>query len=216
VIPPGPHRVYLRLIGTMLIAAILTVCGISGLRGSGDNPLPNAGLSQGPENLPGSDSQQPVKAAGISSFPGIDAIRPDRFQRCRTPMLSGSLHLTGAGAGQRYAELVLRNSSNEACSLYGYSGLQLIDSNGTPLPTRVKRTENPGPSLLTIPPAGEAKATLHWSVVPSEGEPVDRPCQPTPAATDVTPPDETNSLRVRWVDGAVCGFGSIDESAYHQ
>ncbi|GAA4851724.1 DUF4232 domain-containing protein [Saccharopolyspora rosea] len=142
--------------------------------------------------------------------------RQAQADRCHTSMLTGAVQQADAGAGQRYGELVLRNTSDETCTLYGYGGMQLLGSDGKALPTTMKRSPNPGPSLIRLAPGQSAQATLHWTVVPHSGEPTDGQCQPTPVRAYVTPPDETDPLTVTWNLGPVCGFGSIDGSAYHR
>lgn len=134
--------------------------------------------------------------------------------RCHTSMLSGALQPSGAGAGQRYAELTLTNTSGETCNLYGYGGLQLVGEHGQELPTRMERTGDPQPRLITLAPDESASSTLHWTVVPTGDEPVDGPCAPTPTHANVIPPDETDSLVVPWSAGPVCGHGEIDAGAY--
>lgn len=134
--------------------------------------------------------------------------------RCHTSMLSGALHPSGAGAGQRYAELTLTNTSGETCNLYGYGGLELVGEHGQVLPTQMERTGDPQPRLITLAPDESASSTLHWTVVPTGDEPVDGPCAPNPTHANVTPPDETDSLVVSWSAGPVCGHGEIDAGAY--
>ncbi|WP_406692895.1 DUF4232 domain-containing protein [Saccharopolyspora sp. ID03-671] len=142
-----------------------------------------------------------------------DAPQP-RDPRCHTSQLSGSMSRVEAGAGQRYADLTLTNSSGSYCTLYGYGGMQLVDDAGNPLPTEVTRTANPGPTLIGLDPGESASATLHWSAVPHGDE--GYPCQPTATGLEVIPPDETDWLPVPWTGDAVCGGGSLDETAYHQ
>lgn len=142
--------------------------------------------------------------------------RGAQTDRCHTSMLTGVVQQADAGAGQRYGELVLRNTSGQTCTLYGYGGMQLLGADGKALPTTMKRSPNPGPSLIRLAPGQSAQADLHWTVVPHSGEPTDGQCQPTPARAYVTPPDETDPLTVTWNMGPVCGFGAIDGSAYHR
>lgn len=40
-----------------------------------------------------------------------------------------------AGAGNRYADLVVTNTSGRTCTLHGYGGLQLIGADGKPAST---------------------------------------------------------------------------------
>lgn len=140
--------------------------------------------------------------------------RPQSPDRCHTSQLDGSVTSTDRGAGQRYADLTLRNHSGETCTLYGYGGLQLTDGNGQPIPTNLERTANPGPKIVQLAPGDTASATLRWSVVPHGDEPTDGQCQPNPVAASVTPPDETDSLPITWNLGFVCGSGTIQDSAY--
>lgn len=154
--------------------------------------------------------------AGTQPQAAKPGARAEPAGRCHTSMLGGSMGRVEPGAGQRYAELILTNTSGTACRLYGYGGLQLVDAAGNPLPTELTRSPNPGPALIELSPGEAASATLHWTAVPHEGEPTDGPCQPTPAAAQITPPDETDWLAVSWTGGPVCGGGDIEGSAYHQ
>nr|WP_228046198.1 DUF4232 domain-containing protein [Saccharopolyspora sp. HNM0983] len=215
----------LQTTGAVLGAALITSCaGQAG--GALDASTENA--AQVPvqaDTLPAQD-QQPAEdqapAEPVESNPPTESNPPagstppeQATDRCHTSMLSGTLTEPDAGAGQRYAELTLRNTSAETCTLYGYGGLQLVGEDGAPLPTELERTANPGPELITLAPEQTAKSTLRWTAVPHDGEPTDEPCQQTPAAAQVIPPDETDPLDVAWTSGPVCGFGAIDGSAYH-
>lgn len=135
--------------------------------------------------------------------------------RCHTGDLSGSVQNQDAGAGQRYADLVLRNDSGRPCTVYGYGGMQLVDASGRPLPTNLQREADPGPSLVHLAPGATTRSTLHWTVVATGDEPTDAPCEPEPAGARVTPPDETDQLTVAWNYGPVCSHGRISGSAYH-
>lgn len=139
-----------------------------------------------------------------------------RLERCHTSMLAGELDRVEPGAGQRYTELKLTNTSAQSCTLYGYGGMELVGSDGSALPTSVERGGSPGPSLITLAPDESASSTLHWSVVPSGDEPAGEQCQADPTHANVTPPDEEDSLTVPWSGGPVCDEGTINASAYHQ
>lgn len=223
-----PHRMRsfglrtLQASGVLLIAGLMTGCGTQDGQGGQVITAPAQNAQPAPPATgSGTQPQTALPGAGNTgeqASPESSAARPPQssVERCHTSMLTGSLQEPEAGAGQRYAQLVLRNSSNETCTIYGYGGLQLVDEAGRPLPTKMERTPNPGPSLITLDPGETASATLHWTAVPHEGEPTDAPCQPTPARAQVIPPDETDPLTITWNAGPVCGFGSIDNSAYHQ
>lgn len=216
--PHRPGKIGLRTLqaSSALLAVVL-------LGGCGESAEPE-GMS-----FPSAQNAQSSAATGTespadpptSSTPALPpgTPQPDPPQestRCHTSMLSGSLERGEPGAGQRYAELVLRNTSSETCTLYGYGGLQLIGQNGEALPTNLERVPSPGPELLRLAPGDTASATLHWTVVPHGDEPTDGPCQPAPVRAAVIPPDETAPLDVTWDFGPVCGGGSLSGSAYHR
>ncbi|WP_017973168.1 DUF4232 domain-containing protein [Actinopolyspora halophila] len=139
--------------------------------------------------------------------------RPPPVDRCHTGTLDGDLKRGSPGAGQRYAELTLRNTGDSTCTLYGYPGLELLDESGSPLPTDVSRTADPGPSTLRLAPDETSSAQLHWGVVPSGTDPASSSCEPVPGGVRITPPDETDSFRLDWNHGRVCG-GNIDVTAF--
>ena len=134
--------------------------------------------------------------------------------RCTPGVLRGAVVLEDAGAGQRYGRLVVINEG-EACTLYGFSGLQLVDGSGNALPTNARWDLDPGPSLVTLPNRGIAVANLRWGVVNGAGDAQDWPCQPVPAGLELIPPDEFAQFEVPWTYGPVCEQGSIHISAYY-
>lgn len=150
-----------------------------------------------------------------TTAPGSTHPRPAPLDRCHTGQLSASLQNSDAGAGQRYADLVLRNRSEQPCTVYGYGGMQLVDASGHQVPTDLERVPNPGPALVHLDPGGTAVSSLRWTVVSSGGEPTTGQCQPTAASARVTPPDETVPLTTPWNFGPVCNHGHIGGSAYH-
>lgn len=134
--------------------------------------------------------------------------------RCHTGDLSARLGFIEGAAGNRYSALVLTNRSGHTCTVYGYGGLQLLDANRQPVPTRQARDPQVPPQRVLLRPGMSAHADLHWGAVPSGDESVTGPCEPEPAYLLVTPPDETRSLRIGWAAGPVCQHGVIDQGAY--
>ena len=134
--------------------------------------------------------------------------------RCTAADLAGTVAPSDAAAGNRYAELVVTNTSGRTCTLFGYGGLQLVDGMGRSTPTKLTREPSPGPSLVTLPPGGTAAKKLHWGVVPSGAEPVDGPCEPASAGARVIPPDDTKAFSVKFDFGSVCANGRVAGSAY--
>ncbi|GGQ10143.1 DUF4232 domain-containing protein [Streptosporangium pseudovulgare] len=140
-----------------------------------------------------------VPAAGAAALSGAAA--PGR---CRTGALSARVGRVDAGAGQRYAPLVLTNRSTRTCWVYGFPGLVTLDRNGDALRTRPRR-ENVRPQRVTLRPGASAHFRMHWTEVPSGRETT---C-PASARLMVIPPDETAYLTTPF-SARVCGDGRID------
>ncbi|MFI7030518.1 DUF4232 domain-containing protein [Microbispora rosea] len=125
-------------------------------------------------------------------------------QRCRTTGLRARVGRQDPGAGNRYAPLVLTNTSGKTCWVYGFVGLVLIDGRGDVLRTRTRR-ESVTPHRVTLRPGASAHARLHWTVVPSGHE---TRC-PASARLMIIPPDEVAHLEVPF-SATVCDDGRID------
>jgi hypothetical protein len=130
-------------------------------------------------------------------------------------MLSGTVEPQDAGAGNRYATLVVTNKGGQVCTLWGYGGLALLDVAKAEIPTQAERDIDPAPNLVTLGPGDTAAKNLRWSVIATGDEPDDGPCQPPAAAVRVIPPDETEPFEVDFDFGSVCDQGRIQTSAYY-
>lgn len=129
--------------------------------------------------------------------------------RCATADLQARVAGVQAGAGQRQANLVLRNISGSTCRTQGWVGLQLADSKGRAIPTSTDRVSGPAPKVR-LRPGQRARATLQWTVVATGSEPDDGPCERTPTNLLVIPPDETTQTTARWTQGPVCDRGRFE------
>lgn len=136
------------------------------------------------------------------------AASPAAIPACRTADLSARLGAIGAGAGQRYETLTLTNVSHHTCHTYGYVGMLFLDAHGRGLPTDVVRDHSSRPHRVVLRPGARATAQLHWSVIPSSSDPRGQ-CGPAPRRVEVTPPDETTHLIIRWPGGSVCERGQV-------
>jgi hypothetical protein len=76
-------------------------------------------------------------------------------------VLRGAIVFLGPAAGNRFARLVVVNQSSD-CTLFGFSGLQLVAANGNPLPTKAVWDLPPGPSLVNVPANGIVMANMQW------------------------------------------------------
>ncbi|MEU7985170.1 DUF4232 domain-containing protein [Streptosporangium canum] len=140
----------------------------------------------------------PPAAGGGSSGAGT------AVERCRTGALAARVGAVDAGAGQRYAPLVVTNRSARTCWVYGFVGLIMIDRNGDALRTRTRR-ESVQPHRVTLRPGAGAHARIHWTEVPSGRE---TRC-PAAARLMIIPPDEVAHLEIPFT-AAVCDDGRLD------
>ncbi|WP_243790084.1 DUF4232 domain-containing protein [Saccharopolyspora gloriosae] len=211
------YQVTVVALGVALLGGCGSLTGQAQVPQTSEAPLPTVPLPSASQSQEPSTEAAPSPAAESGSATSGQAAAEPRteVERCHTSMLSGSAQHGEAGAGQRYAELTLTNTSGETCTLYGYGGMQLMGADGAELPTKMERTPSPAPQVVQLAPGESASSTLHWTAVPHEGESEQGPCQPKPAGALVTPPDEHDPLSVSWDLGSVCGFGSIENSAYH-
>jgi hypothetical protein len=156
------------------------------------------------------DPATPGAPATPGTAPGAGTPVPSRqaAQRCHTSDLTGHVEGVDGGAGQRYAALGLTNRTSTSCTVKGYPGLQLVDTQGSARPTTVRRDTAVTPKLLVVKPGRTVWALLHWTVVPADDEAAGH-CAPDPAALRVIPPDETTQLTMAFRLGAVCQHGEI-------
>jgi hypothetical protein len=131
---------------------------------------------------------------------------------CRTVDVGATLKPGSPGAGQRYATVVLTNTSGHTCTITGYGGLALLGAPAQGVPTDLRRVPSPAPSTVTLAPGSSARSLLHWTVIQATNE--GAVCEPTAVTVVVTPPDETTSLLRPWSFGPVCQHGLIDQNAY--
>lgn len=204
---------------TRTVPAVLLLLAVAGcsFRGSVTAAGTSAPSSAHRSSATHSSSSAPAPSGTTSSSPGAatpTGSEGGRVDRCHTGELTGSLVIGSPGAGQRYATVVLENTGGRTCTVHGYGGIGLVDSAGAPLPTHQVRVPTPAPATVTLAPHESARSQLHWSAVPGAGDSTSGPCQPTAAALQVIPPDETAHLSIPWNQGPVCEGGRIEQQAY--
>ncbi len=150
-----------------------------------------------------------LAAAAVGALALVPAAASASPPRCTTADLSAKVGQVGAGAGNRYAPLILKNHSGHTCRTEGYVGLQLATKSGRKLPTSTSRSGGKTP-LVTLRPGQKAVTRLHWTVIASGDEPVDKPCEATPSDLLVIPPDGYSQTATRWKNGPVCDYGRFD------
>jgi hypothetical protein len=190
-------------------AATSSAAGASGSAGSTSGVVA-AGTSTAGAPSGGASGAGSSSAGAASSPAGTPAARTDR---CHTSELAGSFTPESAGAGQRYATLILRNTGGRTCTVHGFGGLGLAGSDGHALPTHQVRAGGPA-ATVRLAPGGAVRSALHWSAVNGPGDPSSGACQPAPATLRVIPPDETGALSAAWSMGPVCSAGTIEQHPY--
>ncbi|MFD8558447.1 DUF4232 domain-containing protein [Streptosporangium canum] len=160
----------------------------------------NARLTDAGPKAAGANARLAGSTAAGSGSSGAETA----VERCRTGALAARVGAVDAGAGQRYAPLVVTNRSARTCWVYGFVGLIMIDRNGDALRTRTRR-ESVQPHRVTLRPGAGAHARLHWTEVASGRE---TRC-PAAARLMIIPPDEVAHLEIPFT-AAVCDDGRLD------
>jgi Domain of unknown function (DUF4232) len=187
-----------------ILVAAAALVGVAGCAGGGTAtagpalpatrsapaPATSAPATPGPAT-PGSTAP-PTRSGPSSGAPSLS--------RCHTAGLSASLTPGDPGAGQRFATLMLTNTSTRACTIFGYGGLQPLDAAKQQLPITLSRNTGRPPRLIQLAPGTSVGRTIHWNAVP----PSSQPC-PIPVYAAIIPPDETSALVIGWSLGPVCG-----------
>jgi hypothetical protein len=203
-----------RVVPAVLLLLAVAGCSFQGSVSAADTTAPSSahrsGAAHSSSSAPASSGTTSSSPAAVSS-PGSEGARVDR---CHTGELTGRLVPGSPAAGQRYATVVLENTGGRTCTVHGYGGIGLVDAAGAPLPTHQVRVPSPAPTTLTLAPHETVRSQLHWSVVAGTGDSTSGPCQPTAAALQVIPPDETDHLSIPWNQGPVCEGGQIQQQAY--
>jgi hypothetical protein len=132
---------------------------------------------------------------------------------CRTADLSVQLKPGSPGAGQRYATVVLTNTSGHTCTVTGYGGVALLGAPGQGVPTDLRRAPGLAPVTVPLAPGRSARSLLHWTVIPGANEP-GAVCEHTAFTVVVTPPHQATAALRPWTFGPVCQHGRIDQGPY--
>ncbi|KAF2775098.1 lipoprotein [Streptomyces sp. OM5714] len=133
----------------------------------------------------------------VSGSPSGKSTGGRTIERCHTSALRASVGPNHPGAGHANFSVVFTNSSRHTCTLRGYPGTAFADSDGKQVGSNPKRT--PGsPTTVTLEPGEEAWAGLSYANPEIGGATTVRP-----ASLLVTPPDERDSLTLRWTGGEI-------------
>ena len=140
---------------------------------------------------PPSSAEPKPTTTGITPNLGAD------LPRCHTSQVTVREGRGGVGAGNVLAVYVLENTAATTCRLFGYPGLQMLDSNHRPVPTTVTRGADmfpaQAPSRVIVLPRGSASFSVEYREIPSGEEPASVQCVPS-TYVEITPPDERQPL----------------------
>lgn len=176
--------------------------------------------------LVGCGAPQPPVAGGASPSPAVigtppptttpTAVPKPSIDRCHVGDLSIARTAGDAAmGGLRVDTYLMTNTSQAACSLYGYVGMLMLGPAGNSMPTNVVRRGgdvaaiDPGPSLVVLQPHTAATFLAAWRAWESAGT----TCAQA-SMLQVTPPDEYDHLTIPVTWGlAPCRQGEIDVTA---
>ncbi|MFJ9705178.1 DUF4232 domain-containing protein [Streptomyces sp. NPDC101234] len=198
------------LASTVAALGLLTACGndspgkspesVSGTAapatgGSAGSDTSDTGSAPSGKNTTSSSSSQSTGSATSGSGTTTSAASGTR---CHTSELSASVGADNPGAGQENFPIVLTNKSGRTCTVRGFPGAAFVDASGTQLGPDPVRESGSSPATVTLKPGQSAWAGLTFSNPEISGAKT-----ATPAALVVTPPDERDSLKATWKNGAV-------------
>ncbi|MFC8867468.1 DUF4232 domain-containing protein [Streptomyces sp. NPDC057148] len=188
---------------TALLASAVALLGLVGACGT-ESSTPSAPQ---PTQAPRTTGPATGTASGTATAPAATAAPSDTAGsasasartdgRCHTSELRAEVGRVNPGAGQRNFPVVLTNTSEGTCTLYGYPGAAFVDASGEQLGPDPERAPA-SPRTVTLAPGKSAWAGLSFSSPQISGART-----ATPAALLVTPPDEHDPIKVKWTAGEV-------------
>ncbi|MFE2462650.1 DUF4232 domain-containing protein [Streptomyces sp. NPDC059402] len=195
-----PLRRAALLASGVALLGLLTACGSESASSSG-TPEPGK-TTRSSSAEPGGGSATPgdtapAVGAAPSDTAGSASASARTDGRCHTSELRASVGRVDPGAGQRNFPVVLTNTSERTCTVYGYPGAAFVDASGKQLGPDPERA--PGsPRTVTLTPGKSA-----WSGLSFSSPEISGARTATPATLLVTPPDEREPLTVKWTAGEV-------------
>ncbi|MFG2309293.1 DUF4232 domain-containing protein [Streptomyces sp. NPDC048566] len=162
-------------------------------RETGSSASSDPTASDAPDGTPAGTPTDAASASATASSGNASTANA----RCHTSELRAAVGRNNPGAGQENFPIVLTNRSGHTCTVRGYPGAAFVDASGKQLgpdPTRSKDSV----TTVKLAPGQSAWAGLSFSNPQISGAHT-----ATPASLVVTPPDEKDSLTVKWTQGEV-------------
>ncbi|AQS66085.1 DUF4232 domain-containing protein [Streptomyces pactum] len=190
------HRTAL-VASAVALLGLLSACGSESSTSSAPQPT-KAPRSTGPDTgTVTRTATAPAVTTAPSDTAGSASASARTDGRCHTSELRAAVGRVDPGAGQRNFPVVLTNTSDRTCTLYGYPGAAFVDASGSQLGPDPERAPS-SPRTVTLTAGESAWAGLSFSSPQISGART-----ATPAALLVTPPDEHDPLKVKWTAGEV-------------
>jgi hypothetical protein len=192
------NRAYSQYVRRVAVVIVVIACfGCSGSKQASSPEPPPTGVARSTPSTTEPRVSTQATLAQTHSVPTTALVQNTRAaRRCHTSQLLARPGEGGVGLGNVMTVLTLTNVSDVPCRLYGYPGIQMLDSNHRAIPTHVARGDtyfrlDPGPTRVFVGPNETASFVAAWGHVPPGPE----LCA---ASTYVrlTPPDETDYLTI--------------------
>jgi hypothetical protein len=182
-------------------ALLLAACGASG-KPSSSTGASTAAIATTPASHPSTTTTHGLTTTTAQQSQGSNL--------CRASDLKLSF-IGGQGAtGHGLLGFELHNLTSRPCHTYGFPGIQFVDQNGRPLPTKSTRTTHdffgsaPLQALVVAP-----NGTVSFRVGVTHGINSSAGCT-TAYGISVIPPDDTSSLHTTISQGAYeCGTATV-------
>jgi hypothetical protein len=187
------------LASVVTLLGVLSACGTeAGTPGARQQlPATTARTALGSSDSGSPASAIPSDAAASAASTLTASPSAQGGTRCHTSELRATVGRMDPGAGQRNFPIVLTNISSRTCTVHGYPGAAFVNASGRQLGPDPERSPDT-PTTVTLAPGKSAWAGLRYASAEISGART-----ATPAALLVTPPDERDSLKVKWTAGEV-------------
>ena len=187
-----------RVAALSLLVLTAAACSSGSSGGGGSTP---GQTSPPPASSSASASASPTESPSESPSPTPSFTSTvHASHRCLTSALSLSLGQAQGAAGSTIVPIVLKNASDEACTLFGRPGVSFLDANGNQLGVGATFGGD-GPATVTLAPGESANALLK---IPDPGNFSPADCTPANSSRlRVYPPGDKVALTADYV-ASVC------------
>lgn len=171
-----------------------TGSGATGGSGSGSGATPNASSGSGTGSGTGASTSGSTTSGGSSGSSSSGGSSAGSAATCEAAQLGYSWADSGSGSGQKQAVVALTNKSGHTCTMYGFPGVDLVNSGRQ---WSLRRTDAT-PQRVTLANGEAAHFTLTY-LVAEQGDSTAF----TPTTVVITAPNQRTSYDLPWHGGPV-------------